>query len=212
PLVQLVSALLEKSSARRPAGMGAVRVILEDVLQADRAPVVPAVMPVPARAPAASPDTGVSGAAPVARRGGLSAVAVVTAGVLLLAAVVAVIFYLPDVVRERGPLVVAPAELPGKAPVATADQAAGTDSTGAEDAAPTPPSPRARADAALARYREEETAARAARLERWAAAAVATARRAAELGEQRYQNRDFAGAVLAFEEATAALAESRARA
>jgi serine/threonine protein kinase len=103
-LIQLVAALLEKSPARRPAGMAAVRAVLEDVLQDAE--------PQPGRgAVDASAITGSSTARPqrLPRRGatGLPAWLVYAGGVVLLAGLAAVLLILPKLVSER-PVVLPP--------------------------------------------------------------------------------------------------------
>ena len=107
-LIQLVAALLEKSPARRPAGMAAVRAVLNDVmLDADRPQTRSAT------------DVAVAGDAAIVapqrlrrRSAGLPAWLVYAGGVLLLLALAAVLFVLPKVVGER------PVVLPPPPPVA----------------------------------------------------------------------------------------------
>ena len=122
-LVQLVAALLEKSPARRPAGMTAVRAVLEEILLDDEQ--------VPGRG---AVDTLAATAAPQRLRrqaaAGLPAWLVYAGGVVLLACLAGVLFILPKLVSER-PVVLpppaaaaaaaapAPAPAPESAPVST---------------------------------------------------------------------------------------------
>jgi serine/threonine protein kinase/Flp pilus assembly protein TadD len=117
-LIQLVAALLQKSPVRRPAGMAAVRAVLDDVLHDSD--------PLPGRGT-------VDGAAatessPAMRRlrresAGLPAWLVYAGGVVLLAGLAGVLFVLPKLVSERPvvlppppPAVAAPAPAPAPAP------------------------------------------------------------------------------------------------
>ena len=104
----------------------------------------------------------------------------VVAGLLvLLAGIVAVVFWLPRVVSERGPLV---APRPAIAPALP-----GPDKPVAPDA-------RAAADDALALRLRAEDAARGAAADRWGGADWLEARRLADLGDNQYRGRDFEAA------------------
>ena len=114
-LIQLVAALLEKSPARRPAGMAAVRAVLDDVLQDDEQ--------LPGRR--AADVTTLTESSPVARpllrrqaTAGLPAWLVYGGGVVLLVCLAAVLFILPKLVSER-PVVLPPpaAAVPEPTPV-----------------------------------------------------------------------------------------------
>lgn len=101
-LVRLVAALLEKSAARRPAGMAAVRAVLEDVVQDAE----PQPQPQPDRGAAdasAKPGRSTARLQRLPRRGatGLPAWLVYAGGILLLAGLGGVLFILPKLVSER---------------------------------------------------------------------------------------------------------------
>jgi tetratricopeptide (TPR) repeat protein len=179
-LTQLVAALLARDPARRPAGMGAVRAVLDDLLAADDRRQRPAAAP-------AGPPPPRAVAAPRPRP--LAAYAVLA---VLAVVAIAAVLVLPGVVAERGPLLTAPAELPAT-PVATAPAA--------------PPPDRAAADAARAAYAAEVTAAGEAGLPRFRPGVLAAAAARAANGDSAYQGRQFAAATAAW---TAAAAELRA--
>jgi serine/threonine protein kinase len=103
-LVQLVAALLEKSPARRPVGMAAVRAVLEELLQdaGSRSRRMPGDNPALAEASPAVPQKLRS-----QRRDGLPAWLVYAGALLLLAGLAAVLFVLPKLVSER-PVVLPP--------------------------------------------------------------------------------------------------------
>jgi serine/threonine protein kinase len=103
-LVQLVAALLEKSPARRPVGMAAVRAVLEDLLQDEgsRSRRMPGDSPALAEASPAVPQKLRN-----QRRDGLPAWLVYAGALLLLAGLAAVLFVLPKLVSER-PVVLPP--------------------------------------------------------------------------------------------------------
>jgi hypothetical protein len=183
PLAQLVAALLEKSPQRRPAGMGAVRTILEELL---------APPPVPATAPRPAPAVAAPAGKPAGR--GRAVLVYASLAVLLLVAVAAVVL-LPDLVRERGPLVTAPAQLPS-APAAA-------------PAADAPPADRDRADAARAAYLAEAGRAGEAGLERFRPGVIAGAAAEAAAGDTAYQARRFPAAAEAYARAEATLREVR---
>lgn len=133
-LTRLVAALLEKSPARRPVGMAAVRAVLEELVQDAGSQSRPAPADDPARREASS-------AAPPKlrqqRRDGLPAWLVYAGAVLLLAGLGGVLFVLPKLVSER-PVVLpppvaatppaaklppAPAPAPAPSPAAAATEA-----------------------------------------------------------------------------------------
>ena len=121
-LVQLVAASLEKSPARRPAGMAAVRAVLEELLQ-DAGQ-----MPGRGTVDVSATTEAATAAPPKLRRPatGLPAWVVYAGGIVLLAALAGVLFVLPKLVSER-PVVLPPP------PVAAAP-----------DPAPAPPPPAAK--------------------------------------------------------------------
>ncbi len=185
-LTQLVAAMLEKSPRLRPGSIGAVRALLADIAaEAARTPVAPA---------AVSP-----GAEPALRRRPVTAPArrpgwlIATGLVALLAAVLAVVFWLPGVVTGRGPLV-------NQEPPATLPQVPAAAAPGA--ALPAAPDPRAAADAALAERLRAESDAKSAAADKWGGADWLEAQRLAELGDGQYKARDFVAAAASFDAAT----------
>lgn len=180
-LTQLVAAMLEKSPTRRPGSLGAVRSLLAEI-------VAPAVRR-PALLPGAQPVTG----DPVRRRATVVASrspVLVGAGLLLLvAAVLAVVVWLPRVVSERGPLITA-----APAPAPSSTSASGP-------APPTAPDGRAAAATARSERQRSEAAARAAGADRWGGAEWLEARRLAERGDTRFLERDFEAAAASLNQA-----------
>ena len=185
-LAQLVGAMLEKTPGRRPGSLGAIRALLAEIAtDAARGPAlsVPAVQgkvtdstrPLPRR-PSANPRRRLP-------------VLVFTGLIVLLAGVLAVVFWLPRVVSERGPLVT-PAPRP--TPIAPTTPAPTT---------PPAPDPRASADAALAERVRAEDAAKAAGADRWGGADWLEARRLADLGDTQFRDRDFPAAAASFNQA-----------
>jgi tetratricopeptide (TPR) repeat protein len=114
---------------------------------------------------------------------------------LLLLLAVAAVVLLPDLVRERGPLVTAPAELP-PAPVAARATAA-------------PPADRDRADAARAAWLAESGRAGEAGLERFRPGVIAAAEAEAAAADTAYQARRFAAAAEGYARAETTLREVR---
>jgi len=186
-LAQLVAAMLAKSPRLRPGSLGAIRALLADI--ATEAARAPAALPGPAagaepawRRPPPRQAAVARGGRPVLVAGGL---------VGLVAALVAVVFWLPGIVAERGPLVGPAPGNPGvPAPVPSA--------AAPVDPVPGPAEPRAAADAARAERLESEAGAKAAAAEAWGGADWLEARRLAGLGEDQYQARDFAAAAVSF--------------
>jgi serine/threonine protein kinase len=131
-LVQLVAALLEKSPARRPVGMAAVRAVLEDLVQdaGPRSPPAPADGKAMRDAPPALPPKLHS-----QRRDGLPAWLVYAGGLALLAGLAAVLFVLPKLVSER------PVVLPPPPVVAASAKPAAPTPTPEAPASPEPPPP-----------------------------------------------------------------------
>jgi hypothetical protein len=179
-LSQLVAAMLEKSPGLRPGSLGAVRALLAEIATGTtRPPTAPVVA-----------DSGVSElrytrAAATGR--GRQPLLVVSGMAVLLAAILAVVFWLPAVVSERGPLVAPRPAVPPKAP--------------APDV-PTSPDARAAADDALALRLRAEDAAKGAAAERWGGADWLEARRLADQGDRQYRERDFEAATASFMQAT----------
>jgi len=187
-LTQLVGALLEKTPGRRPGSLGAVRALLADITsEAVRAPVRSA----PAGQYAGSDAGRPTRRRPAASLAGRLPVLVVGVLIALLAGLLAVVFWLPRVVSERGPLVAPVARPPAAAPAAPV--AAAT---------PPPQDLRALADAALAERVRAEDAARLAGADRWGGADWLEARRLADLGDAQFRDQDFAAAAAGFNQAT----------
>lgn len=190
-LSQLVAAMLEKSPGLRPGSLGIVRALLAEIATGTLRPTVADVAA--SAAPAISaPGSAATGSvrpprASSAARGGPSPL-VVGSLIALVAGIAAVVFWLPEVVRERGPLV---APRPAAAPPPPA-----------APAAPPAPDARATADAALAERLRAEDAAKGAAADRWGGADWLEARRLAELGDGQYRDRDFAAAAASFTQAT----------
>lgn len=134
-LIQLVAALLEKSPARRPAGMAAVRAVLEDLLQDDEQ--------LPGRR--AADVTTLTESSPVARpllrrqtTAGLPAWLVYGGGVALLVCLAAVLFILPKLVSERPVVLPPPAAAPEPTPVPPPPVSPAKPPTPVADIAPAP--------------------------------------------------------------------------
>jgi len=183
-LARLVAVLLEKTPARRPGTLGAIRAVLAEIA-ADAArsptPLAPS-SPLPEPPAAAVAPAG----RPAGRQGARVPVLVVSGFIALLAGVLAVVFWLPRVVTERGPLLTPSPRPPVAGPAAPV-------------ASPPPaPDPRALASAALAERVRAEDAAEAAGADRWGGAEWLEARRLAALGDTQFSDRDYAGAVASF--------------
>lgn len=197
-LCKLLEALLRKSPAQRPPGMGAVRDALEQILldagppDARAAPA--AIRPVDrARAAAPAGDAAVS---PGDRRGG-GLPAPVVLGALAVLAVIAgvVIFYLPTVMRERAPS-------PSGAPLAAADESP-TPAASTEVVPATSPVTQAMLDEALGAFLRRDDELRALNAERWAGAQWQELRRLAQAGDGAYRSRDAAAALENYRSAAA---------
>ena len=183
-LTRLVAVLLEKTPARRPGSLGSIRALLAEIAaDAARSPTpLPTASPLPGLSPAAMPSAG----HPAGRPGARVPVLVVIGFLALLAGVVAVVFWLPRVVTERGPLPAAGPRPPVAAPAAPAT------------AMPPAMDPRALASAALAERGRAEEGAQAAGADRWGGAGWLEARRLAALGDTQFSGRDFPGAAASF--------------
>jgi hypothetical protein len=185
-LRQLVAAMLDKSPRGRPANLGAVRALLADIAaEAARLPVPPPAAGGPAPRPAPAGPAPAAGGAP-------RNLVVAGALVVLVAALGAVIFWLPGVVKGRGPLADAPVAPPASRP-----------SPAAATAPAPPPDLRPTAEAALADRHEAEAAARAAGAGRWGGADWLEAQRIAAGGDAQFAARDYAAARASFADATA---------
>jgi tetratricopeptide (TPR) repeat protein len=195
-LRRLLGSLLEKSPARRPPSMAAVRSALEEILR--EVEQTDAVIRPAARVrgdAGAPPAAGLPRAQPRGR--GLPAAFVYGAFALCIALAAAVVWYLPSLVRERGPLVAADSTPPqsGAAPPAAAAPG------------PEPPVPQDVLDETLGRFLEADDALRKRNAERWGGADWTELRRLAAAGDAAYQRRDTRSA-----HASYGAAEERARA
>lgn len=186
-LTQLVGAMLEKTPGRRPRSLGAIRALLAEITtDAARGPA----LSVPAGLDAGPDATPLVRRRPLTRPAGRLPVLVVGGLVALLAGVLAVVFWLPRVVSERGPLVSSTPRPPPSAPTASV--------------ATKRPAPdlRALAGAALAERVRAEEVAKAAGADRWGGADWLEARRLADLGDTQFRDRDFAAAGASFNQAS----------
>ena len=190
-LRNLLAATLHKEVARRPAGMAAVRSVLDEVA-ADAAPAGTAgvIQPVRRQTPAA-PDTGRPAVQAGRRTAGLPGSWVLAAFVVLLGAVLGVVFLLPSVVEERGPVTVspAPAEPPAEpSPEEVPDQASS-------------PEAQARADEVLGELLVLQDRLQEQGVERWGGADWTEAERLAADGDARYRERNYPVAATAYRRA-----------
>lgn len=187
-LVRLIEALLQKLPARRPAGMGAVRAVIEDILADDDSAAGGIIAPV-ARGHTGRAAAGATVAPPAQRRrGGLPAWSVYAGLAALCLAALLVIFYLPAVVRERGPpLRPQPAEDP--APAVTAADGAAADVQ------------RQLFEETLGEFLREDDELREAGAGKWGGADWAELRRLAEAGDRAARVRDFAAGLVEYRQA-----------
>jgi tetratricopeptide (TPR) repeat protein len=206
PLVLVVRAMLDKSPERRPAGVGAVRAVLEEVkadypptlrpdLTAEKTGEEQVIRPVARRTRLESrrPDTtrpAVSGRPRAEKKGHSARWVYGGLGVLLFVAL-GVIFFLPGIVRERGPLLSEPAEKPpAEAPAGPAGPDPG------ESLAQ-----RQIADAALGELLIVDDRLRAAGVDLWGGNRWVDARTLTEAGDESYRDRDYAGALQSYRQA-----------
>lgn len=189
-LRNLLAAMLHKEPGRRPAGMAAVRSVLDEVAVDAGAATGPGVIrPLQRQRPTVAQS---SRALP---RGGqaqtsLSARWVLAAFVLLVVAALGVVFLLPSVVQQRPPIVVTPA--PVEPAPAVADQVPDQASS---------PEEQARADELLGELLilqerlEDQGAAR------WGGADWSEAQRLSTAGDARYRERSYPDAATAYRRA-----------
>ena len=167
-LTHLVAAMLEKSPTRRPGNLGAVRHLLAEIAaEAVRRPAPMHAADADSGQAARRRATGVAGRSPILVAGCLLA---------LVAGVLTVVVWLPQLVRERGPLV-APA--PAAAPDQTLPMAADS---------------RATAVAARTERQRGEATARAAGADRWGGAEWLEGLRLAGQGDAQFLDQDFVAA------------------
>lgn len=206
-LRRLAGAMLQKAPEQRPPGMAAVRSALEDILRDNPARtgstgdgvILPRERSRPAAA--AASDAGTAAALPPvppgrARAGGLPAAAVYAGLAFFAVLAVAVVVYLPSLVRERGPLVrVTEPEAPPPVADASATPAA------------YPPVPQDVLDQTLGEFLHSDDELRKLNADKWGGADWAELRRIAQAGDEAYQRRD-AGTALASYRTAATLAKS----
>lgn len=185
-LRRLLGALLRKSPAQRPPGMAAVRSALEDLLRDHGS--VEAIRPRPRASVAPSHAAGEdlpSHQTARARRGPRAA-AVYAALALCVALAAGVVFYLPALVRERGPIAALPAAAPASTPQASAPASAA------------PEVSQAQVDAALGEFLQADDALRQRHAETWGGEDWAELRRRAEAADAAARNRDLAAALASY--------------
>ncbi len=196
-LASLVAAMLDKSPERRPAGMAAVRVVLDEVLRESTAGIAeggpgPVIAPrrrgsgSPPPAQAAGPGSRPLPLSKAAHRGLPPGLVYAGLGILLVLGV-AVVWLLPQAVEERGPVIVAPAPAPR-----------------AQSAAPDADTLRAQrdvADEALGRLLALLEELKAAAVERWGGADWLEASRLSAQGDEEYRRRDYAAALASYRRA-----------
>ncbi|MCC7257700.1 MAG: serine/threonine protein kinase [Gammaproteobacteria bacterium] len=200
PLRRWLAVLLAKLPAARPPGMAAVRAGIEEILRDGPTVADPDLIRPLDRARVANE----AAALPRLRRerhglpGGVVAAAL---GALVLVAL-AVVFYLPRWVEERGPVVrIAPAPGASPPPVAAAPETPAA-----------PVVPQAALDEALGEFLRADEAARAVHAERWAGPDWTRLREVAAAADTAYRQRDAAAALTGYREAArlARALESRA--
>lgn len=203
PLGKLVQAMLEKSAERRPAGVGAVRSVLEEVRAdfprpddqgeaatersaADRELIQP-VRRRRSHGPDLSVEPGVATRpASAKRKKGLPAGLVYGGLATLLLVAVGVIFLLPAIVKERGPIVVDRNVEPA-GPDATQELGDGADPAASE-------AQRNIADEVLSELLEIDDRLKSIGVALWGGSDWAEARRAVDSGDVAYRGRDYAAA------------------
>jgi hypothetical protein len=210
PLGKLVLAMLDKSAERRPAGVGAVRLVLEEVLadypladNLDRGAADQAgadfIRPVRRRGRTAAPrktDDGKddrTGAAQAESKG-LSARAVYAGLGMLMLVALGVIFFLPGVVEQRGPLVIERDQLKLPAEVGSQDAGEAPDPAASE-------AQRKTADEALSELLEIDDRLRSVGIELWGGPDWSEARRTLETGDAAYRDRNYTGAAESYRRA-----------
>ncbi len=204
-LRRLMTGLLQKSPAARPPGMGAVRSALEDILRdsAPRAGDAELIRPVARSRAAEVDDAGATREAmPGTRaRSGLPALAVYGGLALCLVLALAVMLYLPAVVRERAPKPGAaapspPEPVPAAAPVAPE----------------APAVPQEVLDQVLGEFLRSDDELRKINADQWGGADWAELRRLAQSGDEAYQRHDGTAAISAYRAAAALARQLLARA
>jgi hypothetical protein len=197
-LQRLVSAMLDKSATSRPAGVGAVRAVLEEIRQDH--PQVPGagadlIQPVRRQAAPRGPAAGVGTLPPVqsavAKRGGLPAGVVAGGLAVLVALALGVVFLLPSMVEEQGPLVDRSRPEPPREFAPEVDDSASS------------PEQRKLADAALAKLLPLEDKLKAVGIDVWGGADWTAVLNRVEIGDEAYRDRNFTAAATAYDGARA---------
>jgi serine/threonine protein kinase/tetratricopeptide (TPR) repeat protein len=180
PLRNLLMATLDKTPERRPAGIAAVRSVLDEALAdtGDRssAAVIQPVRRRKSEAQSPPPLVGPAGKS----KSGLSGPVVLAGFTVLLLAVVGVVFLLPSVVKDRPPVSVRPPpeEAPAEPVEAVPDQASS-------------PEAQARADEVLGDMLVLQERLKEQGVERWGGADWSEAERLAAEGDARYRERNY---------------------
>jgi len=206
-LQRLVSAMLEKSASARPAGIGAVRAVLDEIRQ-DHPFVSPEqadlIQPVRRQSAPRGPAAAASPLPPVqsaqGKRQGLPAGVVAGGLAVLVALALGVVFLLPNLVREQGPLVDRSRPEPPRDAPAEVDDSAGS------------PEQRKLADAALAKLLPLEDELKAVGVEAWGGAEWTAVLDRVEIGDEAYRDRNFTAAASAYDGARAMAEELLPRA
>ena len=203
-LGKLVLAMLEKTAERRPAGVGAVRLVLEEVaadypLQRESSQGVAVqdaahsgvIKPVRRRASAADNRAAeqVAGSYPgiPKEKKGLPASFVYGGLAALVLVAFGVVFLLPEVVEERGPLVIDSDATAKSEEEVTARPGDGLDPAASE-------AQRKFADEVLGELLEIEDQLKSIGVELWGGSDWTESSRAVDNGDNAYRGRDFAGA------------------
>ena len=204
PLVNLVRATLEKSAERRPAGIGAVRSVLEEVLldfpltgvsgqgAGEGSPAGDLIKPVTRASAVTDQPRGAAQTSAAGKRETKKShpakLVYAGLGVLVLVAL-SVIFLLPAIVRDRGPVVLERPESPSPT-----ENVTGPD-PGASLAQ------RQIADEVLGELLLVDDRLRALGVEMWGGVEWSDARRLTETGDDSYRSRDYADALSHYRQA-----------
>ena len=211
PLGKLILAMLDKNAERRPAGVGAVRLVLEEVLAdypivddpgrspAGKADDVGLIQPIQRGTRVAarwSPDDrkdARTDAAPTVKKG-LPAGLVYGGLAALMLVALSVIFFLPNVIEERGPVVIERDKLEPGAKTGLQDDNDGPDPAASE-------AQRKIADEALSELLEIDDRLRSIGVDLWGGSDWNEARRTLEAGDVAYRGRDYATAAESYRRA-----------
>ncbi len=199
PMSGLIAAMLDKSAARRPAGMGAVRSVLEELKtdypvteNPDTSGEPPAIRPV-SRRTAARPVSQSGDTAPTLRPvtgkpdTGASSRLVYSGLAVLLILVTGVVFILPGLVKERSPVAI---ERPAIAPP-VAPESDNAEQPGAEIQ-------RGLVDETLGELLPLDDRLRKLGIDQWGGSDWAQAQRQVEAGDEAYRSRTYEQALTAY--------------